>query len=220
MNFHDPQLPCAVTDTDALGSFSPSLGHRHAHHCVHTHTLTLLGTQALTRIGCTEELSGLQCSHARLLADRDKPLFHSLTHPHRYTHMQALGKPQWCDIKEHAPLPVKLYCIQARSHTSTHAQWAPLHGLCWPYSKHRLLIVSSVNIRVYYIHDWRRPLLSSPHNKVQTHPPSASNSYLIPWSDSSWKYCQKTYLSYFLFLVTFRAATDDYFHESAQYFLN
>lgn len=52
-----------------------------------THLCTLtLGTQTLTRIGYTERLSGLHCSHARLLADRDKPLFHSLTHPHRYTY--------------------------------------------------------------------------------------------------------------------------------------
>lgn len=47
VNFHDPRLPCAVTDTDALGSISPSLGHRHAHHCVYTHTHT--HTHSLTR---------------------------------------------------------------------------------------------------------------------------------------------------------------------------
>lgn len=37
-----PLLPCAVTntDTDAVGSFSPSLGHRHARQCVHTRTHT------------------------------------------------------------------------------------------------------------------------------------------------------------------------------------
>lgn len=38
VNFRDPQLPYAVTDTDALGSFSPSLSHRHAHHYVHSNT--------------------------------------------------------------------------------------------------------------------------------------------------------------------------------------
>lgn len=83
VNFRDPQLPYAVTDTDALGSFSSSLSHRHAHHYVHsnTHTHTLLGTQALARIRCTEQLSGLQCSHARLLTDTDTGSF-TLSHTH------------------------------------------------------------------------------------------------------------------------------------------
>lgn len=31
--------------------------------------------------------------------------------------MQALGKPQWGEIKEHAPLPVKQYC---HTHALTH----------------------------------------------------------------------------------------------------
>lgn len=100
-------LSCLVrslTQTHLAASLLPSVIDMHT--TVYTHTHTLLGTQKLPRIGCTEKLSGLQCSHARLLADRDKLLFHSLTHPHRYTCMQALGKPQWGDIKEHAPLPM------------------------------------------------------------------------------------------------------------------
>lgn len=94
----------SLTQTHLAASLPPSVIDMHT--TVYTRALTQLGTQALSRTGSTEELSGLQCSHARLLADRDKPLFHSLTHPHRYEHMQAFGKPQWGDIKEHALLPV------------------------------------------------------------------------------------------------------------------
>lgn len=119
-------LSCLVrslTQTHLAASPLPSVIDLHTTVYTQTHTHTLLGTQTLARIGCTEQLSGLQCSHACLLADRDKPLFHSLTHPHRYTHMQALGKPQWGDIKEHALLPVKLYCMQAHSHTMSTSTW-------------------------------------------------------------------------------------------------
>lgn len=79
----------SVTQTHLAASLLPSVIDMHM--CVHTHphshkhTQTRLGMQALARIGCTGKLSGLLCSHARLLADRDKPLFHSHT-PSRYTH--------------------------------------------------------------------------------------------------------------------------------------
>lgn len=97
VNFHDPLVAlcghCHRRTWQLLFfpqslTCTPLCTHTHTQ----THTLMLLGTQTLTRMGCREKHGGLQCSHARLLTHRDKPLFHSLTHPHRYTHMQALGR--------------------------------------------------------------------------------------------------------------------------------
>lgn len=112
----------SVTQTHLAASLLPSVIDMHiaVYIRTHTHTHTLLGMQTLARFGCTGKLSGLQCSHARLLADRDKPLFHSLTYPvDIHTHMHG---PEWGDRKEHVLPPVKLYCMQAHLHMSTHAQ--------------------------------------------------------------------------------------------------
>lgn len=50
--------------------------HRHAQHCGHT--------RIAQHAHAWKKLRGLQYSHARLFS-WDKPLFHSLTHSHRYT---------------------------------------------------------------------------------------------------------------------------------------
>lgn len=80
----------SVTQTHLAASLLPSVGDTHTAVYIHTHTHmhALLGTQTLARIGCRGKLSGLQCSHACILADRDKPLFDSLTHTQKI-HMHA-----------------------------------------------------------------------------------------------------------------------------------
>lgn len=103
----------SLTQTHLAASLLPSVIDLHTTAYTQTHTLTH-AHPALHAAAHTNRHRAAQCSHARLLADRDKPLFHSLIHPHRYTHTQA-GKPEWGDIKEHALLPVKLYCTLAHN---------------------------------------------------------------------------------------------------------
>lgn len=109
MNLRDPQQPCAVSDTNALGSsLLPSVISVRVtvYTRTHTHTRTAWHANTLARINCTGKQSDSQCSHARLLADGDKRLF--------------LPRPHWGDTKEHLLLPVKLYCMQVHSHCHTH----------------------------------------------------------------------------------------------------
>lgn len=171
-------LVWSLTQTHLAASLLPSVIDMHT--TVYTHTL--LGTHTLTRIGSTEKLSGLLCSHARLLADRDKPLFHSLTHPHRYTHTcKHLASPS-------SPMHRFLWNCTVCRHIHTRA----LAHNEYVYKVHSILNTGCLNtglfcyVPVYDINDWRCPLHSSLQESKSHSLSALSHDVMLL---CSWKSC-------------------------------
>ena len=89
--------------------------------------------------------------------------------------MQALGRPRWGDIKEHAALPVKPYCMHAHSHAHLHAASASVRTTPTLLETQGLFLLT-----VYTTEDV--PSMVALMSKPKSHLPSAWTSCLVTWS--------------------------------------
>lgn len=88
--------------------------------------------------------------------------------------MQALGRPWWGDIKEHAALPVKPYCMHAHSHAASASVRTTPTLLETQGDQGFFLLTIHMTEEV--------PSMVANMAKPKSHLPSAWTSCLVTWS--------------------------------------